>query len=397
VRGSRRKKRGNGASAVWELRVHAGRNPVTGKPRYVSRTFTGLAGAADEALAELVDEVTGGEHDGTDTTFGSLLDRWLKHAAVIKDLSPTTVREHKRTIEKNIKPALGDVPLREVDGGTLDSLYVSLMTREPPLSASSVRRCHAVIAAACKWGVKRDEIKRNPALAATQPTAYPKAKAIPTAEQVQTLISTAEKDDPDMAALIALAAVTGARRGELCGLRCGDVTDVGDVDAHGHETGTLLFERSIAVVDGETIVKPTKTHAVKLVHLDPFGLEVVRRQRARLEDRARDLGVEVTDSTPLLSYGLDRPISPDTASHYVRAIATKAGIDTHLHALRHFAASTLVAENVNVRTVAAHLGHRSPVTTLNTYAHPLTAPGQEAAAILGRALTAPDRKDRHVS
>ena len=100
------------------------------------------------------------------------------------------------------------------------------------------------------------------------------------------MIATAEPDDPDMAALIALAAVTGARRGELCGLVWTDV----DFDQ-----ATLRIERSVAVVAGQRITKDTKTHAARVLALDPFGLEVIRRQRARLEDRAADLGIALTD------------------------------------------------------------------------------------------------------
>ena len=46
--------------------------------------------------------------------------------------------------------------------------------------------------------------------------------------------------------------------------------------------------------------------------------------------------MEITDESPILTYDLENPISPDTASHYVRDIADQAQIDTHLHALRHF-------------------------------------------------------------
>ena len=45
--------------------------------------------------------------------------------------------------------------------------------------------------------------------------------------------------DPDMATFIALAAVTGAGRGELCGLRWGAV----DWDVH-----ALTIERSVATM-----------------------------------------------------------------------------------------------------------------------------------------------------
>ena len=141
MKGSRRGPiRGRGNTAVWELRVHAGRHPVTGKPRYISKTVTGNAAAADAQLAELVAEVTGGRHEGPDITFGSLLDRWLAHATTIKGLSPTTVREHRRTIDRNIRPVLGDVLLRDLDGKVLDASTYTLMSREDP-SPCRRRRC----------------------------------------------------------------------------------------------------------------------------------------------------------------------------------------------------------------------------------------------------------------
>ncbi len=378
MKGSRRQLRGRGNSAVWELRIHAGRSPVTGKPKYISRTFRGTAADADEELARLVGEVTVVDHAGPAETFGAYLDHWLPKVAVLKDLSPTTVREHKRTVEKIIKPALGDVDLRKLDAGVLDDLYVSLRTRERPLSPSSVRRIHSVISAALSQAVKEGKVMRNAAMRATPPSARQLVKAAPSPAEVQAMIASADKDDSDMATLIALAAVTGARRGELCGLRWGDV----DFDR-----GTLVIERSVSVVDGQWITKATKTHAGRVLALDSFADEVLRRQRARHEDWAVDLGVELTDLTPILTYDLQRPISPDTASHYVRKIATAAGVDTHLHALRHFAATQMIGGGHDVRTVAGRLGHKDASTTLKVYSHFLPERDRDAADFLGRALS----------
>ena len=131
-----------------------------------------------------------------------------------------------------------------------------------------------------------------------------------------------------------------------------------------------------------------------MLALDPFGLEVLRRQRARLEDRASDLGVTVTDDTPVLTYNLSTPISPDTMSHYVRDIATKARVDVHLHQLRHFAATQLIGGGTDVRTVAGRLGHRDASTTLRVYSHALPERDREAADALGRALALPTGGER---
>ncbi|MHB1709917.1 MAG: hypothetical protein ACYCV7_00730 [Acidimicrobiales bacterium] len=83
-----------------------------------------------------------------------------------------------------------------------------------------------------------------------------------------------------------------------------------------------------------------------------------------------------------------RPIAPDTVNHYVRSIATKVGVDTHLDALHHFAATELVgAGHDNVRTVAGRQGHRDASVTLKVYSHALPERDQDAAAALGKALT----------
>ena len=89
------------------------------------------------------------------------------------------------------------------------------------------------------------------------------------------MIAAAEKTDPDIAAFVALAAVTGARRGELCGLQWGDID---------WEGATLTVERSVAVMGkGDLLTKDTKTHAVRRMALDEFGVEVLRRHRLEAE------------------------------------------------------------------------------------------------------------------
>ena len=54
AKGSIRLKR---APDYWELRVYSGRDPLTDKRRYVSRSFRGGKRDANNALAQLVAEV----------------------------------------------------------------------------------------------------------------------------------------------------------------------------------------------------------------------------------------------------------------------------------------------------------------------------------------------------
>jgi len=55
-----------------------------------------------------------------------------------------------------------------------------------------------------------------------------------------------------------------------------------------------------------------------------------------------------------------------------------------MHDLRHYVATRLLSEGVDVRTVASRLGHRNASTTLNAYSHFLPEADREAADLLGR-------------
>jgi integrase len=57
------------------------------------------------------------------------------------------------------------------------------------------------------------------------------------------------------------------------------------------------------------------------------------------------------------------------------------------HGLRHWAASFLVADGTNIRTVSNRLGHASTSMTLDVYTHALPAQDVDAANAIGRALT----------
>jgi len=130
--------------------------------------------------------------------------------------SAYTVPEHRRTIERDIKLVLGAIPLDKLTPRDLDGLYRELLSRV--LSASSVRRHHSILSAALggpfAGGSSQTARRGGQAPGFTRSTVTALA-----AEDVQELNAAATEADPLLAAAIALGAVSGARRGELCALR----------------------------------------------------------------------------------------------------------------------------------------------------------------------------------
>ncbi|WP_246076278.1 tyrosine-type recombinase/integrase [Amycolatopsis cihanbeyliensis] len=71
-------------------------------------------------------------------------------------------------------------------------------------------------------------------------------------------------------------------------------------------------------------------------------------------------------------------------------MATRLGIDTHLHTLRHYSATELLSAGIDLRTVAGRLGHGGGgATTLRVYAAWVAASDRKAAKILGSRLHKP--------
>ena len=230
----------------WELRAFIGRDPKSGKPRQATRSFHGTQRAAGKALSALVAEVEAGRFNRSSATVGQLLDKWLEATAVSQ--RPRTVYENRRKIEGRLRPALGDVRLDKLEADAIDAAYRGWLA--DGLSASTVHKYHSILSAACRQAVKWGWIDRAPTDRASPPSPVRKDMVVPTPEQLSALVKAADEDDPVLATAIALAGLTGARRGELVALRWSDI-DLA--------IGRVRIARSLTVAGGEQHTGPTKT------------------------------------------------------------------------------------------------------------------------------------------
>lgn len=364
----------------WQLRVFAGRDPLTGRKRYVERTVRGTKREASKALASLVTETDRlAPRAAGSGSVGALLEEWLEHAT--PSFSPRTVVTTRQYIEDPILPAIGAVPASKLTPAELDRFYRHLLTvggKRGPYAPATVRRVHGIVRRALTQGVRWGWISHNPALDASPPRVPLRAPTPPTPDEVARLFVRAQEIDPSLSVFVVLAASSGARRGELLALRWPDV----DL-----EKGTLSIERGIVLVDGAVIEQGTKTHQSRRVTLDAGTVEQLREHRDRAKATAAACGVRLATDAFVFSQEPDgsAPWRPDSTTRAFASLCRKAGVKgVRLHDLRHYVATRLLASGIDVRTVAGRLGHRNPSTTLNVYAHFVPEADQEAAATLGR-------------
>jgi integrase len=337
-------------------------------------------------------------------TVGDLLDRWLKHCDSI-GRSPTTMRKYRSITETVVRPKIGHLRLTKLTAGHLDKLYAELTAKEN--KATTVRRVHSLIGAALHQAERWDLVDRNVARRASPPRVDAERIVAPSPDEVMRMLLEAEKVEPMMSVLFLLAALLGARRGELVATRWSDI------DWRG---GTITIARSVyETAGGGWGEKSTKTHQVRTIGLDERALQALRLHRTSVDAQAEELGLEVLEDGFMFSrspVGAE-PVRPDVVTKTFAALcrrlekpaldelrkrrptATRDDLraadrwDYHLHGLRHFSVTQGIAAGFDVVTVAGRHGHRDPSITLRIYGHVLEQRDRELAAALGRTLALP--------
>ncbi|MBL7261586.1 site-specific integrase [Actinoplanes sp. LDG1-01] len=167
-----------------------------------------------------------------------------------------------------------------------------------------------------------------------------------------------------------LLLVAGLRRGELCGLRCGDLEPL---------QGTLTVRRQLVVEDPRSRlrVKPPKSHnGVRTLVLDPGTLELLGPLAAGPASRYVFAG----------RWG--QPIRPDNLTDRFNQLAAAAKVrPIGPHQIRHLIASTLLDAGYGVHEVAERLGH-DPTTLMRYYTRVNAARRLQATDRIAELMTA---------
>lgn len=364
----------------WKVRVCV-KNPATATTERFSRTIQlekRRGGWSDRAREKrLNDEIAKlrGEKEkelvqrggGGDGTLSTLAEKWLKHVQQSGRVGPPTVAMYRRRLSNHVLPRLGRLPADRVGALELDSLYEQML--EQGLAPSTVAAVHATVVAMLRQAKRWKMITELPE--ARPPTAQSSEVEPPTPEQVWALIDKAvEQNLPHIALLIRLAALTGARRGELCGLQVSDL----DWDAN-----TLSIRRQIRL-DGEALPKGRKPRLVAL------GPALIAQLEEYLGNERDTFGREPGPWLLSRDGGLT-PLYPSRVSDTIKRLGDECGVKVHTHSLRHFHDTQLVAGGIDVVTIAKRAGHSAEMAR-RVYMHRVSAADVRAAETLEQVLSA---------
>lgn len=273
----------------------------------------------------------------------ALACRWYVEDGTADRLSPATVDLRRRLCADHLEPVLGDRPVLELGEADVQAVRHRLAGCSADFMATVLRALRGVLVSARRRGVASGLVVRLPKGGAA-PRVAPKAYA---AADFERLVAAARELGAQHVACVLLCGEAGLRRGELLGLVVADVASAA--------SGVLVVQRERVRAGGELIVKCPKGDRVRTVPLSP-------RVRAAVEflaagrDPAAWLFTRQGDA--------DQPATEATIESLCHSAQRRAGLPLKgPHALRHSAASGLLAAGVDVRAVQAVLGHSKLATT----------------------------------
>lgn len=237
-----------------------------------------------------------------------------------------------------ISPFIGT---KELEAITPDDIQTAIISAEETAGCRQAQLVYTLLHAAFRRAVRSGHIRQSPVEAVDKPDHEGKqGRAIEGADWQ--LLAPIIRES----VAFSLACFAGLRRGEVLGLRRGDI----DLEA-----GLIRIERQRVRVRGQLVTAPPKSSAgVRIVPISP-ELAPILTKAVRY----------------LLPAAYLVPISPETLGRRWNTAQKAAGIKApyRFHDLRHTYATRLVLEGINLRVLQYVIGHADYQLTVSTYTH----------------------------
>jgi integrase len=349
-------------------------NPKTGEKEqkweggYITKPI------AQKALTKKVNDINNGNYIALDKiTLEEYLKDWME-VFVTPRLKQTTVDGYQRNITKHVIPYIGKIPLQKLKAMNIERLYNTLrqsgrVDGNGGLSAKSIVYVHRVLRKALSQAYKNELISKNPADLVTPPSA-PKYRAkVFDAESIVKLLNGIKGSKYELT--IALAALSGLRRGEALGLRWSDVN---------LRDGTITVNQQLVPTSkGLQFDLPKTDSSNRTILVSPYITELLSRQRKLQSDQQKLLGDAYQKYNLVCCHEDGSPINP---SHFSKIFANilEANKLEHIrfHDLRHSNATAMLRANIPHKVASKMLGHSSIGITMDLYSHVLPQMQQEA-------------------
>ena len=244
------------------------------------------------------------------------------------------------------------------------------------LSTKTVLEHHRLISTVLEQAVKESLIPFNPAGRATLPKLAKKEVNYFQPDEIAAIRDALETEPMKWKVLTHLYLLTGARRGEILGLKWSAV----DFERNRiHICNNILYTADRGIYEDTPKTENSKRYIVLPVQT----MELLKRWKAVQAAERLKLGGYYQDHDLLFTKADGTPMHPDSVTDWLVKFSERHGLPhCNPHAFRHTMASMLYFNGVDSVSISKRLGHAQVSTTANIYAHVIEAADQKNADIL---------------
>jgi len=305
-----------------------------------------FTGARTPTLAEAADALIEGMRNGT-----------IRNRKG-EPYKPSVARSYRRAFDKRLLPEFGNRPISDLRRRDVQALIDKLAA--DGLDGSTIRNTLDPLRVIYRWALTREQVSMSPTTNLEVPAPEGKRERIASPVEAAALIAALPVEQRG---LWATAMYAGLRRGELRGLRWGDV-DLA--------SGVIRVERGWDAKEGE-IAGKTRA-ARRTVPITAVLRDFLTEHRMSGESDADALVFGTTD--------LD-PFDPATVRRRAWRAWKAAGLEPiGFHESRHTFASIGIAAGVNAKALSTYMGHASVTITYDRYGHLMPGNESEATGLL---------------
>ena len=293
----------------------------------------------------------------------------------------STIARYKDLAER-IYPAIGHIKLKNLRADHLNTLYTELgkpgqnKRTGGGLSPKTIIEHHRLISTVLDQAEKEGLIPFNVANRASLPKVQQKEVNYFQPEEVAAIREALDTEPIKWKTITHLLLITGARRGEVLGLKWDKV----DFErGHIHICNSVLYSKDIGIYES-TPKTATSDRFVSLPHETVLLLQEYRLWQN--QERLR-LGSYYQDQAFVFAQDTGKPMHPDSVTDWLNKFSKRHGLP-HInpHAFRHTMASMLYFNGVDSVSISKRLGLAQVSTTANIYAHVMEEADQRSADIL---------------
>lgn len=378
----------DGKLISYSIRVHRGRGADGKQLKPYTTTFDVLptwkeetARKKAEAFASVFEKEC---RDGIKTDNRQRFDGYCDYVIGLKEqrgVKHSTIVRYKE-LTTRIYPVIGHIKLCDLRVDHLNDLYTYLSAdglnkkTGGKLSTKTIIEHHRLISTVLEQAFKERLVVFNVARQAELPRMEKKDVNYFQPEQIEAIRNALENEQPKWKMLVHLLLITGARRGEILGLKWDKV----DFDKNRiYICNSILYSSDRGVYEDTPKTEKSKRY----VTLPKETIDELRRYRQYQAQEFFKNGIPQSINGFVFSQIDGTAMHPDSVTDYLKKFSKKYNLPhINAHAFRHTMASMLYFNGVDSVSISKRLGHAQVSTTANIYAHIIEEADQRNADIL---------------